>query len=662
MEPQQFYGLWSSNPYFDVDSSGRLLNWGKFNFGPAGYNPGPFLIPKILEDSGWIAGGDFRINKTPGLRVLSLTFMKEHNRLVDEFRDAHPKWSDETLFHEARRKLIAIYQSITFREYLAAAVGQPAVPYSGYKPEVTPGIDHFFTHVAFRYGHSALPTLIPLLDDNLNACPYGSTTWNDVYFPLLWQSADLESPWVDPATGQPTTAVRKKLHVENILRGLSNSESGRVDLSFTDSLRNHMAQIGGPRHGEDLISADIFRPRDIGLPLYNDAREFLGLPRVTSFANITSDKAYQGLLEFLYGDVDRIDTYIGAMAEDHAKGSEMGPINVAGMLEQFTRLRDGDRFFFENPEQFTPEEIEEVHLTKLKDVLLRNWDIDPNSLPVSSFFLNERQLLAFKPTAEFPEPMPHPLGLPWANRNLTDVYKLWWAIDRSVTPHMLTVQLQVQTDGWAGIGFAPEQKGTMKGADIALCRIFDGVPECRDSKALDVGIPILDTDGNGSNKGTDSFTNVTVRRVDGLLLAMFTRPMSNEDDEDWDNDVGDNTRIIFAFNPITNDLKYHGPTRNPDVIINFESEYRGPPIHEPVNEGVTILLYVLCAIGIFLALVYSALVVLKSDYFRFQTPQFCVLVNFGAILGYISVLLILPESQNNGTCKLTCGCLECLFG
>jgi len=56
-------------------------------------------------------------------------------------------------------------------------------------------------------------------------------------------------------------------------------------------------------------------------------------------------------------------------------------------------------------------------------------------------------------------------------------------------------------------------------------------------------------------------------------------------------------------------------------------------------------------LGVFLAFFYSALVAAKKDFFHFQTPEFCVLVNFGAILGYISVLLILPENQTNGSCR-----------
>jgi len=127
--------------------------------------------------------------------------------------------------------------------------------------------------------------------------------------------------------------------------------------------------------------------------------------------------------------------------------------------------------------------------------------------------------------------------------------------------------------------------------------------------------------------------------------------MSNADDPEYDNTFTDNMRVIFAFNILTNDLQYHGPTRNPDTFINFEKDYLGPQQRLSLSVGVTIILYILCGIGIFLSLVYCVFVQAKKEYFRFQTPEFCILVNIGALMGYVSVLLLLPDSQNNATCK-----------
>lgn len=52
---------------------------------------------------------------------------------------------------------------------------------------------------------------------------------------------------------------------------------------------------------------------------------------------------------------------------------------------------------------------------------------------------------------------------------------------------------------------------------------------------------------------------------------MFRRSMGNNGDV-YDNPIGDDTRIIFAFHPSTNELRYHGPTRSSSVIMNFQSD------------------------------------------------------------------------------------------
>ncbi len=55
------------------------------------------------------------------------------------------QWDDETLFHEARRMVIALYQKISTREYLATMLGEPLPPYTGYNSSVNPRTDMLFS-------------------------------------------------------------------------------------------------------------------------------------------------------------------------------------------------------------------------------------------------------------------------------------------------------------------------------------------------------------------------------------------------------------------------------------------------------------------------------------------------------------------------------------
>jgi hypothetical protein len=151
----------------------------------------------------------------------------------------------------------------------------------------------------------------------------------------------------------------------------------------------------------DLGADDIQRGRDHGLPTYNNLRRAYGLPPVRSFTEITGEasdrwpndpKVNSGdplndpdILDFvelrdadghvlplgsdeaeedavsgtrrttlaarlrgIYGDVEKVDAFVGMVSEKHAAGTEFGPLQLAIWKKQFQALRDGDRFFYLN--------------------------------------------------------------------------------------------------------------------------------------------------------------------------------------------------------------------------------------------------------------------------------------------------------------------------
>ncbi len=148
----------------------------------------------------------------------------------------------------------------------------------------------------------------------------------------------------------------------------------------------------------DLGAVDIERGRDHGMPTYNDLRRVYGLAPVTSFTQITGEDTQEyeegrhggwiddpRILDFMelsdadgrrvrpsteaadedavtavrrstlasrlkaiYGSVDRLDAFVGMLAEHHVRGSEFGELQRAMWTRQFLALRDGDRFFYRN--------------------------------------------------------------------------------------------------------------------------------------------------------------------------------------------------------------------------------------------------------------------------------------------------------------------------
>src|SRR5262249_14187046 len=94
------------------------------------------------------------------------------------------------------------------------------------------------------------------------------------------------------------------------------------------------------------------------------------LPRVTDFSQITSNTDLQAKLRALYGSVNNIDAWVGALAEDHVAGGSTGPLIRAVLVNQFTRLRDGDRFWYERT--FSGPARQTLDPPPLADVIRRN--------------------------------------------------------------------------------------------------------------------------------------------------------------------------------------------------------------------------------------------------------------------------------------------------
>jgi hypothetical protein len=83
----------------------------------------------------------------------------------------------------------------------------------------------------------------------------------------------------------------------------------------------------------------------------------------------------QELQESYPGGVGTIDAFEGGLSEYPVPGSDVGPTFQAIMVDQFTRLRDGDRFFYLN-ENFNSDEMNIFQQTStLAKVIMANTNV-----------------------------------------------------------------------------------------------------------------------------------------------------------------------------------------------------------------------------------------------------------------------------------------------
>lgn len=68
--------------------------------------------------------GDHRVNTHPQLAVMHTIWHREHNRIANKLAQLNSHWSDETLFQEARRVVIAEIQHITYNDWLPILLGK----------------------------------------------------------------------------------------------------------------------------------------------------------------------------------------------------------------------------------------------------------------------------------------------------------------------------------------------------------------------------------------------------------------------------------------------------------------------------------------------------------------------------------------------------------
>ncbi|PAV84824.1 hypothetical protein WR25_10081 isoform B [Diploscapter pachys] len=311
--------------------------------------------------------GDFRNSLHPGLIPLHVTFILEHNRIADAVAKARPTATDEQIYQIARRALIAMYQYAVYKEYLPKLLGQGLMNEFGLTPLINgntrynktanPSLMVEFTTAAFRFGHSQARADFPRVDYNNKQLDTPVNLGSNIFY------ADAQYDF-DGA--------------RRLLSGMLMTSAMQVDTSFSFPIRNQLFEIRGkPASGVDLIATNIMRGRDTGVAPYVNYRSFAKLSPVTKFDDLVVDMGADrvNLLKTVYANVNDIDLYVGILMEKPMNGALIGPTGGRIIAEQFRRLRDGDRFYFEHSNAgargLTNDELSEIRKTNLQGLFCR---------------------------------------------------------------------------------------------------------------------------------------------------------------------------------------------------------------------------------------------------------------------------------------------------
>uniref|UniRef100_A0A3P9KYW7 Peroxidasin n=1 Tax=Oryzias latipes TaxID=8090 RepID=A0A3P9KYW7_ORYLA len=306
--------------------------------------------------------GDHRANEQLALTAMHTVWFREHNRIATELLRLNPHWDGDTIYYEARKIVGAQMQHITYSHWLPKILGEVGMkmlgPYKSYDPNVNAGIFNAFATAAFRFGHTLINPILYRLNEHFQPIPQGHISLHKAFF----------SPF----------RIVNEGGIDPLLRGLFGVP-GKMRVS-TQLLNTELTErLFSMAHAValDLAAMNVQRGRDHGIPPYNDYRTFCNLSSAQTFDDLKNEiknPIIREKLQRLYGTPQNIDLFPALMAEDLIPGSRLGPTLMCLLTTQFKLVRNGDRFWYENPGVFTPSQLTQLKQASLARVLCDNGD------------------------------------------------------------------------------------------------------------------------------------------------------------------------------------------------------------------------------------------------------------------------------------------------
>ncbi|XP_055618137.1 chorion peroxidase [Toxorhynchites rutilus septentrionalis] len=351
----------------ELAASLRTFNKGQLRSTfPVGIEMLPFnRNPAVCEPWARVCfeAGDDRVNQIVSLVQVQNLFLREHNRIAGILTNVNPHWSDEKVYQEARKIVVAEIQKILYNEYLPIIVGWKKAKFYGlvddseghidsYNQNIKPVVFSEVSAAAFRFGHSTV----------------------DGHFRIQHRNAPTERIPIHEVFNDPSRLMDSS-SFDDYMRSLGDQPQQQLDSSVTLGLAGFLF-AGRQPFGSDLASLNIQRGRDHALQPYNAYRDWAGLPKARSFQEFGSAGSQ---LSQVYEHPDDVDLWIGGLLEPAEEGGLVGHTFGHLIAEQFARLKFGDRFYYTNtdkinPSAFTKHQLHEIGKVSLASIICANVD------------------------------------------------------------------------------------------------------------------------------------------------------------------------------------------------------------------------------------------------------------------------------------------------
>lgn len=305
--------------------------------------------------------GDIAGEQNSYLTSLQIVWLRNHNQLADELQKINNHWDDETLFQQARKINIALFNHVTYNEYLPSLIGPAYSKLYGlypltwgytynYNPKLYNSISNEFVTAGFRLHH--------LISEE------------QCYADSYLRKFNCHSIWLGMKNSTGTC-----YGIDDIIRGQIATQSYYSTPQLSWSMNNDLLK------GKDSIGVrNVQRGRDHGLPSYNYYRELCGLNRARNFDELKNiPPTVRKVLAALYYHVDDIDLYSGSVAELPLPDAFIGWTQSCIIAKQFQDFKIGDRFYYEHGHsvhtRFTPDQLNFIRGVSVASIMCRNVEL-----------------------------------------------------------------------------------------------------------------------------------------------------------------------------------------------------------------------------------------------------------------------------------------------